>query len=128
MARDDLHFRLRIPEDLKQKVEASARANGHSMTAEMIKRLNWTFNQSYYDAFGPSNDTPSSAVPQVYKWSEEDSLRHNLAIERALFEDANEWLEREPKNQKAQDAAEMSEVRIIQIERRLKLLDTNKRA
>jgi hypothetical protein len=39
MAREDLHFRLRIPEDLKSEVEAHAQANGRSMTAEIVHRL-----------------------------------------------------------------------------------------
>lgn len=43
MARDDLHFRLRIPEDLKQKVEKSAKDNHRSMTAEIIARLEVSF-------------------------------------------------------------------------------------
>lgn len=43
MSRDDLHFRLRIPEDLKKKVEISARENHRSMTAEIIARLEATF-------------------------------------------------------------------------------------
>lgn len=47
MARDDLHFRLRIPEDLKKQIAASARANDRSLTAEIVARL-----QSSYDASG----------------------------------------------------------------------------
>lgn len=43
MSRDDLHFRLRIPEDLKKKVEISARENHRSMTAEIVARLEATF-------------------------------------------------------------------------------------
>ncbi len=43
MAREDLHFRLRIPEDLKKQVEASALANDRSMTAEIVARLHQTF-------------------------------------------------------------------------------------
>lgn len=39
MAREDLHFRLRIPEDLKKQVEQSAEDNRRSMTAEIISRL-----------------------------------------------------------------------------------------
>lgn len=39
MARDDLHFRLRIPEALKARIEKSAAENHHSMTAEIISRL-----------------------------------------------------------------------------------------
>lgn len=39
MARDDLQFRLRIPEKLKQKIEISAGENNRSMTSEIISRL-----------------------------------------------------------------------------------------
>lgn len=39
MPRDDLHFRLRIPADLKASIEASAKANNRSMTAEIVNRL-----------------------------------------------------------------------------------------
>lgn len=45
MAREDLHFRLRIPEDLKNKVEEAADRNGRSMTAEMVDRLELSFNE-----------------------------------------------------------------------------------
>jgi len=44
MARDDLHFRLRIPEELKKRVSAAARANDRSITAEIIARLEDTFS------------------------------------------------------------------------------------
>jgi hypothetical protein len=46
MAREDLHFRLRIPEDLKQKVEKAAADNHRSMTAEMVARLEDSFDFS----------------------------------------------------------------------------------
>lgn len=44
MARDDLHFRLRIPEGLKELVEKSADANRRSMTAEIVARLERSFD------------------------------------------------------------------------------------
>lgn len=43
MAREDLHFRLRIPEDLKAKIEGAAQSNRRSMTAEIIERLEASF-------------------------------------------------------------------------------------
>jgi hypothetical protein len=43
MARDDLHFRLRIPEDLKARIEKIAAENGRSMTAEIVVRLERSF-------------------------------------------------------------------------------------
>ncbi|MCV9997358.1 Arc family DNA-binding protein [Pararhizobium sp. YC-54] len=44
MAREDLHFRLRIPGDLKAKIERAAEINGTSMTAEMVDRLEKSFD------------------------------------------------------------------------------------
>ena len=45
MAREDLHFRLRIPEDLKNRVGEAADRNGRSMTAEIIERLELKFDE-----------------------------------------------------------------------------------
>jgi plasmid maintenance system antidote protein VapI len=45
MARDDLHFRLRIPDELKTRIEEAARANKRSMTGEIIARLEETFDR-----------------------------------------------------------------------------------
>jgi len=53
MAREDLHFRLRIPEALKQQVAEAAESHGHSMTAEIIERLGWTFKNAMYETHGP---------------------------------------------------------------------------
>lgn len=43
MARDDPHFRLRIPEALKSRIEKSASDNNRSMTAEIVSRLEQSF-------------------------------------------------------------------------------------
>jgi uncharacterized protein YaaN involved in tellurite resistance len=45
MAREDLHFRLRIPEALKERIEAAAASNNRSMTAEIISRLEVSFER-----------------------------------------------------------------------------------
>ena len=39
MSREDPHFRLRIPADLKAEIEASAKTNARSMMAEIVARL-----------------------------------------------------------------------------------------
>lgn len=46
MAREDLHFRLRIPEEMKLLIEDAARRNQRSMTAEIISRLDYTFGKA----------------------------------------------------------------------------------
>lgn len=43
MAREDLHFRLRIPELLKNQIEAAAEQNSRSMTAEIVARIEESF-------------------------------------------------------------------------------------
>jgi hypothetical protein len=39
MAKDDPHFRLRIPAELKAEIEESAKANNRSINAEIVARL-----------------------------------------------------------------------------------------
>lgn len=43
MAREDPHFRLRIPESLKQQVEQAASDNHRSITSEIVARLERSF-------------------------------------------------------------------------------------
>lgn len=56
MSRDDLHFRLRIPEGLKQRIEASSNESRRSMTAEIVARLEETFRQDEVFPAGPNHD------------------------------------------------------------------------
>jgi len=51
MSREDAHFRLRIPEDLRERVRAAADDNGRSMTAEIIQAL-----EEAYPAPKPEDD------------------------------------------------------------------------
>jgi hypothetical protein len=43
MAADDVHFRLRVPEGVKLKVEAAARAGRRSINTEIVQRLDASF-------------------------------------------------------------------------------------
>lgn len=43
MSREDPQLRIRLPIDLKEKVEDSAKANGRSMNAEIVQRLDVSF-------------------------------------------------------------------------------------
>lgn len=43
MSRTDPQFNLRIPEELRDKVMASAKANGRSSTAEILSRLELSY-------------------------------------------------------------------------------------
>ncbi len=65
MSRDDPHFRLRIPENLKREIEASARANSRSITAEIVMRLE--------NSIGLSGSEKTSLVADI------EQLRTRLA-------------------------------------------------
>lgn len=43
MARTDPHFRLRIPADLKDRIEAAASKSNRSINAEILSRLEGSF-------------------------------------------------------------------------------------
>lgn len=45
--RDDPQFRIRLPADLKKKIEESAKAAGRSLNTEIEKRLEHTFLKHY---------------------------------------------------------------------------------
>jgi hypothetical protein len=78
MARDDLHFRLRIPEDLKERIGAEALANHRSMTAEIIARLEASFAQSSAEAVEMRADT-------IRLERQQEELRRKIeAVEAAL--------------------------------------------
>lgn len=70
MAREDLHFRLRIPEQLKAELESAAKANRRSMTAEIVSRISQTFRQpplpdhmiEDIEAIAERDDQPFGAV------------------------------------------------------------------
>ncbi|MNH20148.1 Arc-like DNA binding domain protein [compost metagenome] len=43
MSREDPQLRIRLPIELKEKVDESAKANGRSMNAEIVQRLDASF-------------------------------------------------------------------------------------
>lgn len=43
MSREDPQFRIRLPTDLKEKIEGSAKENGRSLNAEIVHRLGLSF-------------------------------------------------------------------------------------
>lgn len=52
MSREDLHFRLRIPAELKQSISDAADRNGRSMTAEIVHRLQSSLDGESGDLVG----------------------------------------------------------------------------
>lgn len=45
MARDDVQVNFRMPADLKQQLESAAAASGRTVTAELVQRLQSTFDR-----------------------------------------------------------------------------------
>lgn len=122
MAREDLHFRLRIPEALKRQVAEAAEKRGHSMTAEINERLARTFNDPMYDVVTQEGEGFASVVRSSS--SEQRQIEEALFLERGMYEEALIWLEDHPDDQAAKDAVEISEMRLTQLERRLEKIIT----
>lgn len=124
MAREDLHFRLRIPEDLKKRVHDAADKYGRSMTAEIIQRLSWTFDGGFYDDFGP--DASESEKPRklvltgLYKLRQDiETLEASLRAEQGMLIEATDYAEDFNSIEDARDAAELAATRIGQLQRRI---------
>ncbi|CAN7301175.1 Arc family DNA-binding protein [Phyllobacterium sp. LjRoot231] len=83
MAREDLHFRLRIPEELKAKVDKSASDNHRSMTAEIVARLENSFVSNEHGTLGPNE--LSGAARVLYEAIE--GLRGDTSLIRHLAEE-----------------------------------------
>ena len=45
MSREDPPLRIRLPKDLKERVQALAEGNRRSMNAEIVARLEWSISQ-----------------------------------------------------------------------------------
>jgi hypothetical protein len=88
MARDDLHFRLRIPEELKGAVEKAASDNRRSMTAEIVARLEQSFVDKIFRLESESvyNEGSRAERRQIRELQEryfESLARENEALKRA---------------------------------------------
>lgn len=84
MAREDLHFRLRIPEALKGRIEAAAATTRRSMTAEIIARLEESFGRE------EEGVRPVWLTPEIWQRIEHEAnvqeMDPNLIILGALEE------------------------------------------
>lgn len=65
MARGDPHFRLRLPEALKLKVEQAAERNRRSMTGEILFHLDNALGDESQTATGPSPGKASPAAAPI---------------------------------------------------------------
>lgn len=69
-------FRVRIPEDLKEKIRVSAEKHNRSMGADIIARVEQTFKQEESEAPSASNVLIVSAMYQTLR---EEGYTHEKA-------------------------------------------------
>lgn len=62
--RDDPQFRIRLPADLKKRIEESAKASGRSLNTEIEKRLDFTFSV-FGKGFAPSPEEIQNSLSQA---------------------------------------------------------------
>lgn len=92
MTAEPLFFRLRLPEDLKAQIEASAKANGRSMNAEVLSRLERSFD---LDDGLADLDTRVQNIEEnereTYRRLEELESRMASVMEHTHMTDPNGW-------------------------------------
>ncbi len=67
MSREDPQLRIRLPIELKEKIEGSAKANNRSMNAEIIFRLNLSYLLEEDKSFYTTTAEPDSFVDHAEK-------------------------------------------------------------
>lgn len=86
MAREDLHFRLRIPEELKNAIEVAAEKNRRSMTAEMVDRLYDSFGEMFESQIDIFGDRAKSTKTSDVTGSLEEELKRNTERQEQIAE------------------------------------------
>lgn len=81
MSREDPQMKLRIPAELKQLIEDAAKANGRSMNAEIVARLEATFQQV---------SEISQAIQSLEKFAERKGVKFSLSIGKDLEDNEEE--------------------------------------
>lgn len=80
MARTDPQVNFRIPAELKDKLDNAAKENGRTLTAELILRLEMTFEQDdqIKDLIGRIEWLENAVDSLQYESREQDSRINNL--------------------------------------------------
>lgn len=84
MAREDLHFRLRIPEDLKKRIEAAADESRRSMTAEIVARLEESFDARSGGLSDQEILRAKSIMEDLLACLPKDRAAHDIAVIGAI--------------------------------------------
>lgn len=86
MSRTDPQFNLRIPAELKAKVEEAAKLNKRSATAEIIARIEETFvrdDDAYYQAADNHGNVKELTKPEVAAVLEQMQMLITQAVAKA---------------------------------------------
>ncbi len=76
---DHTIVRLRVPPELKQKIEESAEKNNRSQSAEMVARLEQSFNQ------GLNHETEMHMMSQVVKDQQKQIDQLHEMVKQLVF-------------------------------------------
>jgi predicted DNA-binding protein len=87
MARNDPQMNIRIPSDLKEKIEKAKEASGRSMNAEIVHRLEASFmtDKEYADAKGVALERVSRMEAEFTDKFEKMSKDLDYVIEKTGY-------------------------------------------
>lgn len=80
MSREDPQLRIRLPIELKEKIEGFAKANGRSINAEIVQRLDMSFLSE------PSSDELISAKDALHIVNKAKEELSNIIFKRTFAE------------------------------------------
>lgn len=72
MATDDPHFKIRLPAELKQRLESAAVHNGLSLTAEIVRRLEESFVRTGFQLPDMRRLPQEMHAIRALRWLEDD--------------------------------------------------------
>lgn len=100
MSREDPQMKIRLPAELKERIEAEAKANGRSMNAQIVFMLERYFFLSYVEDFQEKERerednlvlTPDDKLPVGARIQKDfhilsQSLLHDLMVKHGLFKE-----------------------------------------
>ncbi|BDC21828.1 regulatory protein Mnt [Klebsiella pneumoniae] len=112
MSREDPQLRIRLPSELKDKIEASAKANNRSMNAEIIFRINLSYlldeDKSMFTTVAEPNSYVGHAE-RVLKSRVEESLPSFLELmaKKIMTDEFRDELKRKAREQAEKEWDEM---------------------
>ncbi|QIL71638.1 Arc family DNA-binding protein [Diaphorobacter sp. HDW4B] len=121
MSRDDHQMKIRLPEELKNRIEKSAAEGGRTLNAEIVFRL-----ERAYAIVEPEFQAAEQRFAEALLMQRYDSLQNQWRIERTRVETLRDRVDRLRRDREPQDVIDAATNELAMAEFDLKELATNR--